>query len=103
MEITFGHTLLAHDAYAKGFNQLDVNPALLLAYLDDTEAILAEPIQTVKRCIASPISTDNKAFNARRKILLRKGCNNLLVNWVLLKKKITLTDNDTIEPYRQSH
>jgi len=51
--------LLAYGACAKGLNKLD-----------DTEAIQAEPIQTVMRFTASPISTGNKAFNARRKILL---------------------------------
>lgn len=48
MGVTLGqHTLLAYDACTRGFNKLDVNPARLLTDLDDTWAILAEPIQSV--------------------------------------------------------
>jgi adenylosuccinate lyase len=49
MGVALGHTLLAYDSCAKGLNKLDVNPAQLLADLDDTWEVLAEPIQTVMR------------------------------------------------------
>ncbi|WP_292994468.1 adenylosuccinate lyase [Nitrosomonas sp.] len=49
MGVALGHTLLAYDSCNKGLNKLDVNPAQLLADLDNTWEVLAEPIQTVMR------------------------------------------------------
>jgi len=49
MGVALGHTLLAYDSCTKGLNKLDVNPAQLLADLDNTWEVLAEPIQTVMR------------------------------------------------------
>ena len=49
MGVALGHTLLAYDSCDKGLNKLDVNPAQLLADLDNTWEVLAEPIQTVMR------------------------------------------------------
>jgi adenylosuccinate lyase len=49
MGVALGHTLLAYDSCNKGLNKLDVNPAQLLADLDSTWEVLAEPIQTVMR------------------------------------------------------
>lgn len=49
MGVALGHTLLAYDSCDKGLNKLDVNPTQLLADLDNTWEVLAEPIQTVMR------------------------------------------------------
>lgn len=49
MGVALGHTLLAYDSCTKGLDKLDVNPAQLLADLDNTWEVLAEPIQTVMR------------------------------------------------------
>ncbi|AEJ01567.1 adenylosuccinate lyase [Nitrosomonas sp. Is79A3] len=49
MGVALGHTLLAYDSCTKGLNKLDINPAQLLADLDSTWEVLAEPIQTVMR------------------------------------------------------
>ncbi len=49
MSVALGHTLLAYDSCTKGLNKLDINPAQLLADLDSTWEVLAEPIQTVMR------------------------------------------------------
>jgi adenylosuccinate lyase len=49
MGVALGHTLLAYDSCIKGLNKLDVNIVQILADLDNTWEILAEPIQTVMR------------------------------------------------------
>lgn len=49
MGVALGHTLLAYDSCTKGLNKLDINPEQLLADLDSTWEVLAEPIQTVMR------------------------------------------------------
>jgi adenylosuccinate lyase len=49
MGVALGHTLLAYDSCTKGLTKLDNNPAQLLADLDSTWEVLAEPIQTVMR------------------------------------------------------
>ncbi len=47
--VAFAHTLIAHESLLKGINKLEVNEAALLADLDASWEVLAEPIQTVMR------------------------------------------------------
>jgi adenylosuccinate lyase len=47
--VALGYTLLAWDSCLRGLNKLEVNPERLLADLDATWEVLAEPVQTVMR------------------------------------------------------
>jgi adenylosuccinate lyase len=47
--VGLAHSVIAYHATLKGLGKLSVNPAALLADLDDSWEVLAEPIQTVMR------------------------------------------------------
>jgi adenylosuccinate lyase len=47
--VGLAHSLIAYQATIKGLNKLEINPAKLLADLDNAWEIMAEPIQTVMR------------------------------------------------------
>ncbi|MDK4543244.1 adenylosuccinate lyase [Kingella kingae] len=54
MGVGVGYTVLGLVAHLRGLNKLEANPAALLADLDATWELLAEPIQTVMRRYAVP-------------------------------------------------
>ncbi|WP_037586208.1 adenylosuccinate lyase [Stenoxybacter acetivorans] len=56
MGVGFGYTVLGWSAHMRGLNKLEINPTALLADLDATWELLAEPIQTVMRryAVANP-------------------------------------------------
>ncbi|MDK4565348.1 adenylosuccinate lyase, partial [Kingella kingae] len=54
MGMGVGYTVLGLVAHLRGLNKLEANPAALLADLDATWELLAEPIQTVMRRYAVP-------------------------------------------------
>ena len=56
MGVGLGYTILGWSAHLRGLNKLETNPANLLADLDATWELLAEPIQTVMRryAVANP-------------------------------------------------
>ena len=47
--VGFAHSVIAYHATLKGLSKLSVNADVLLADLDDSWEVLAEPIQTVMR------------------------------------------------------
>jgi len=47
--VGLAHSLIAYQATMKGLNKLEINPAKLLADLDNAWEVMAEPIQTVMR------------------------------------------------------
>jgi len=47
--VGFGYSVLAYDSCLRGLNKLEVNPERLAADLNESWAVLAEPIQTVMR------------------------------------------------------
>jgi len=47
--VGLAHSVIAYQATLKGLNKLEINPARLLADLDNAWEIMAEPIQTVMR------------------------------------------------------
>lgn len=49
MGVALGHTLLAFDSCTKGLNKLEVNTVKIMADLDNSWEVLAEPIQTMMR------------------------------------------------------
>ncbi len=54
MGVGFGYTILGLVAHLRGLNKLEINTTALLADLDSTWELLAEPIQTVMRRYAVP-------------------------------------------------
>ncbi len=54
MGVGVGYTVLGLVAHLRGLNKLEANPAALLADLNATWKLLAEPIQTVMRRYAVP-------------------------------------------------
>ena len=49
MGVAAGYTVLGWVSHVRGLNKLEANPAAMLADLDATWELLAEPIQTVMR------------------------------------------------------
>ena len=49
MGVAFGYALLAYDSLSRGLDKLEVNEGKIGSHLDESWAVLAEPIQTVMR------------------------------------------------------
>jgi adenylosuccinate lyase len=49
MGVGFGYSLIAYQATMKGLSKLEINPTRILADLDNSMEVLAEPIQTIMR------------------------------------------------------
>ena len=49
MGVAFGYALLAYDSLSRGLHKLEVNQGKIGSHLDESWAVLAEPIQTVMR------------------------------------------------------